>query len=263
MAPPSRDELLGIERHLAALPVHSGARLHDDAALGMLLIQGRPAGPGLDYGAVVRWPTDGWRDRLDAFARAEREAGAWPSLLLAEGLAEPDGLEAGLAESGWSVVGWETILWTRYPAVVPHLDPTLRIEAVTDRSAAEHEALERLIFGLPATSTPFRVEGLRAGLADGTLRAFLVRSHGEPVAAARLSLTDGLAGLYAVGVAPHRRRQGLGLLITTVATRAGLASGRKLVWLSVEDGNDGARAMYESVGYRPAFRWRRWLAPPR
>ncbi|MEO7117788.1 MAG: GNAT family N-acetyltransferase [Candidatus Limnocylindrales bacterium] len=229
----------------------------------MLQVRGRPTGPGLDYGAVVRWHADDWADRLVTFDRDQRARGLWPSIQTAEGLTEPPELEEGLSAAGWSSVGVETVMWTRLPAIVPHLDPMLRLEAVTAKSLPEHEALERGIFGLPASSAPSRVAGIRTSLADGTMRAYLVRSHGEPVAVARLSLTPELGGLFGIGVAPERRRQGLGMLVTTIATRAALASGKKVVWLSVEDGNDGARILYEALGFRPAFRWRRWLAPPR
>ena len=80
---------------------------------------------------------------------------------------------------------------------------------------------------------------------------------------ARLSLGDRDACLYAIGVAEAWRRRGIGTLITIVATRAGLALGKRIVWLSVEDGNDAARAMYEQLAFAPLFRWARWIAPER
>lgn len=250
-----------MERHLASLPLHSGARVTDDAELEMLLVRGEMSVPGLDYGAAVRWPEVS-EARVALFEARVRADGSWPSLLVADGIA-PRGLTELLASLGWSESGRETVLWTRRPVVVPHLDPMLRLEAVTTRSAAEHESLERRIFGLPASTAAGRTAGLVASLAAGTLRAYLVRSRGEPVAVCRLSLRDGLAGLYGIGVVVDRRREGLGGFITAVAMRAGLASGRPLVWLSVEDGNVAALGLYEALGFRPAFRWGRWLAPPR
>jgi ribosomal protein S18 acetylase RimI-like enzyme len=102
-----------------------------------------------------------------------------------------------------------------------------------------------------------------AELASGRLRAYVVRIGGEPVAVARISMGERDACLYAIGVAEEWRRKGIGMLITIVATRAGLALGKRIVWLSVEDGNDGARAMYEQLGYAPLFRWGRWIAQQR
>jgi hypothetical protein len=40
-----------------------------------------------------------------------------------------------------------------------------------------------------------------------------------------------------------------------------MALGKRLVWLSVEDGNAGARRVYERLGFAEAFTWARWLAP--
>jgi hypothetical protein len=32
------------------------------------------------------------------------------------------------------------------------------------------------------------------------------------------------------------------------------------VWLSVDDGNGPARALYEGLDYRPAFAWHRFIS---
>jgi ribosomal protein S18 acetylase RimI-like enzyme len=58
---------------------------------------------------------------------------------------------------------------------------------------------------------------------------------------------------------PEHRRQGFGRLVTAVATRAGLATGNPLVWLSVDPANEPARRLYEDLGYRPAFSWQRLI----
>ena len=40
-------------------------------------------------------------------------------------------------------------------------------------------------------------------------------------------------------------------MLTTIATRAGLATGHKLVWLSVLEDNAAAVALYRSLGFEP------------
>ena len=45
--------------------------------------------------------------------------------------------------------------------------------------AEEHERVEREIFGLPASATDARIAGVRSGIADGTLRAYLVPVAGH------------------------------------------------------------------------------------
>jgi ribosomal protein S18 acetylase RimI-like enzyme len=52
-------------------------------------------------------------------------------------------------------------------------------------------------------------------------------------------------------------------MITAVATRAGLVTGRGLVWLSVDEANQAAIDLYRSLGYEPSFVRTRWAAPTR
>jgi GNAT superfamily N-acetyltransferase len=197
-------------------------------------------------------------------------SGKWPSLLLAPDLDAPAGAEpteAILRMEGWAPVMSEAVLWVGHASVVPHLDPSLRIEAVQSHvpgSIADHEALERLAFGIPAERADDRRGRLEDALRSGRLRAFIVRVDGQPAAVARLSQGDRVAGLTGIGVHPDLRRRGLGTLTTIVATRAGLALGNRLVWLSVREGDEAAGSLYAKVGFRPAFGWTRWLAvdPP-
>ena len=142
---------------------------------------------------------------------------------------------------------------------VLNLDPSLRLEAVTSRTAAAYEQLEREIFGLPADFAPQRTAGLSYSVSSGWLRAYLVRVDGEAVATARLSAGEGVAGIFGVGVVPEQRRRGLGTLVTAVAARAGLAAGNKLVWLSVSELNEPALRVYRQLGFQPAFEWSRWV----
>ena len=261
--PPSPDDLARIERHLASLPLHSGAEVLDDPNLGVVLVRALGAGIGLNYGALPRWSAEGWRAALDRLAAKMRSAGEWPSLLVADRLDRPLGLAGQLPSAGWSAAGRETVMWVGHASIVPHLDASLRIEAVRPGDVADHEALEGRVFRLPKKEAADRRQRLSAALERGGLRAYVVRVGGEPVAVARLSQGDGVSGLYGIGVSDAWRRKGMGTLITTVATRAGLVTGNRLVWLSVEDGNDGARAMYEKLGFRPAFGWSRWLSASR
>ncbi len=260
--PPSHGELERIERQLASLPGHSGATVTDSPELGALLVHAGGKGPGLNYVALPRWPPERWRESLDRVVLHMRARGDWPSLLLADRLDRPLGLAGELTKLGWQAMGQETVLWVGRASVVPHLDPSLRIEAVQPRSAADHERIERQVFALPERESRERVEALGHALEVGHLRAYVVRIGDEPVAVARLSQGEGVAGLYGIGVVEGRRRQGLGTLITTVATRASMAMGNRVVWLSVEDVNPGARAMYERLGFAPAFGWVRWMALP-
>jgi ribosomal protein S18 acetylase RimI-like enzyme len=155
-------------------------------------------------------------------------------------------------------------MYTRVPAVVPHLDPGLRIEAVTPATALECARLETAAFGLDPDAVQESATLLAAVVETGAIRAFIVRLAREPIASARL--VPGLpnspvASLHAIAVAARHRRRGYGRLITTIATRAGLATGHALVWLSVDEDNVAAVELYRSLGYDFALTWTRFAAP--
>lgn len=259
VAAPSVDELEGISRHLAMLATHSGASAVEDPHLGALLVRAAGGGIALNYAAMPRWPSGDWLASLARLSGAMRAAGEWPSLLLADRVDRPIGLDRELPGAGWTQVGHETVLWVGKASVVPHLDPSLRIEAVQPKSVDAHQQLEAAVFGLGRHGLVARGNDLGDALAGGHLRAYVVRINDEPVALARLSVGEHDAGLYGIGVAQAWRRRGIGTLLTTVATRASLALGKRIVWLSVEDGNDAARQMYEKLGFRPLFGWGRWV----
>ena len=216
------------------------AQLRGDAPLGRLDV------------AVVAGSGD--RTRCDGTAAGRRCC--WRT-----GSTGHPALDQAIGSLGWRRLLGETVLWVGHASVVPHLDPRLRFEAVQPRSVDDHETLEREVFGVDPNRADARREELRDALVAGGLRAFVVRLDDEPIAVARLSQGDGVAGIYALGVAHAWRGKGYGRLLATIATRAGMATGNRVVWLSVEDGNAPARHVYDRLGFQPAFGWSRWLAP--
>lgn len=259
VAPPTVEELVAMQRHLVTLPTLEGGHAIDEPELGVTLVHGPGNGPDVSYAAMPRWTVDTWQDALAVVAARMRADGAWPSLLWCDRLDQPPGLENGLQRQGWVRALAETVHWVGHAWVVPHLDPGLRIEAIQVRSLPSYEALERRIFGIGASAAERRQAGLAGALESGRLRAWIVRIGDEPVAVARLSLGQGVAALQGIGVIDERRGQGLGTLVTTIATRTGLALGNRLVWLSVRDDNETARSIYARLGFAPAFAWSRWL----
>ena len=258
---PTAAELAGIESGTLRLVELAGATREDDPRLGATLLVWPGRGPAFNHVARLRWTPADWRERADAAARRLSAIGEVPVIDVAEGLAAPFDIVERLRGSGWTEVGGEMTLWTRRPAPVPHLELDLRLEAVTDRRVDEYEAVERAIFGVMPSERDDRRAALRANLASGLLRAYLVRVGGEPVATARLLVEEGLAAVHGLGVVEGRRRQGLGRYLTTIVTRAGLAVGASLVWLAVDPANVPALTMYDGLDYRPAFRQRRLIGP--
>lgn len=257
--PPTAEELAAIQRHLVTLPEWDGGSVEDDEALAVTFVRGPGDGPDLSYAAQPRWDAKAWPERLQRVSERMHAERKWPSLLWCDRLDRPLGLDRELERAGWVRALGETVLWVGHASVVPHLDPLLRIEAIQPRSVALHEQLERRIFGIDGRQAARRCAALAASLDRGRLRAWIVWLADEPVAVARLSQAAGVAGIHGVGVVPERRGQGFGTLITTVATRAGLAVGNRLVWLSVRDDNTSALGVYARLGFARAFAWSRYL----
>lgn len=261
VAPITLEELANVQRDLVSLPVHAGAQLIDDPELGVLRVHLPGGGAVMDYAALPRWTSRDWRASLEQVAERMRAEGSWPSIVVADRLDRPPGLERALGSLGWRRISAESAQWVAHASVVPHLDPALRFEAVQPRSVADHEELERRVFGADPSRAEARRRELAKALEGGRLRAFVVRLRGEPIAVARLSQGQGVAGIHGLGVAREWRGQGYGTLLTTVATRAGMATGNRIVWLSVDETNEVALHVYRKLGFQHAFGWSRWLAP--
>jgi len=207
---PTPDESSAIERSLLELPRFSGAEVGDESDLAAALAILRGRGPGYNFAACVRWSAEETAGRLAALAQAMESVGEWPALLVVDGVSQPADLPDRLSAAGWVEIERERVMWTRAAPGVPHLDPSLRIEAVTSRTAADYEQLERDIFELPADFAAQRVAGLSYSISAGWLRAYLVRVNGAAVATARLAAGDGVAGIFGVGVAAGERRAVIG-----------------------------------------------------
>lgn len=261
VAPITLEELGNVQRDLVSLPVHAGARLIDEPELGVLRVHLPGGGAVMDYAALPRWTSREWRASLERVADRMRTEGTWPSIVVADRLDRPPGLERALDALGWRRISAESAQWVAHASVVPHLDRALRFEAVQPRTVADHEELERRVFGADPSRAEARRRELAAALEGGRLRAFVLRLRDEPIAVARLSQGDGVAGIHGLGVAREWRGQGYGTLLTTVATRAGMATGTRIVWLSVDETNEVALHVYRKLGFQHAFGWSRWLAP--
>jgi GNAT superfamily N-acetyltransferase len=110
--------------------------------------------------------------------------------------------------------------------------------------------------------TDTRPPVMREVLASAPDQAFMsIRAESGVLAIARLSIAGGWAGLTAVEVDPERRRAGLGLAITAAACAEAVERGVRQVFLQVEVGNAGARALYERCRFRYAHRYHYRTAP--
>ncbi|WP_431042388.1 GNAT family N-acetyltransferase [Streptomyces sp. P1-3] len=104
----------------------------------------------------------------------------------------------------------------------------------------------------------------RAVLAGGPSVWFATMpgEEGEPPAAIGRCVADGRwAGFTAVEVDPARRRQGLGSAVMAALARRALEEGASAAYLQVETDNDGARALYDGMGFTTHHHYHHWRAP--
>ncbi|MFC9591903.1 GNAT family N-acetyltransferase [Streptomyces sp. NPDC056944] len=103
---------------------------------------------------------------------------------------------------------------------------------------------------------------VRSVLASGPSVWFAsVAGTGEVPAAIGRCVVDGRwAGFMAVEVDPGQRRRGLATAVMTALAQQALDEGASAAWLQVEADNDGARALYDGMGFAPHhhyhhYRW--------
>ncbi|MER7624901.1 GNAT family N-acetyltransferase [Streptomyces sp. NPDC126503] len=70
-----------------------------------------------------------------------------------------------------------------------------------------------------------------------------------PAAIGRCVVDGRWAGFLAVEVDPEQRRRGLATAVMTALARRALEEGASAAWLQVETENDGARALYDGLGF--------------
>lgn len=79
---------------------------------------------------------------------------------------------------------------------------------------------------------------------------------GEAPAAIGRCVVDGRwAGFMAVEVAPEHRRRGLATSVMAALARQALEEGASAAWLQVEEDNEGARALYDGMGFTVHHRY--------
>ncbi|MFC8230977.1 GNAT family N-acetyltransferase [Streptomyces sp. NPDC057287] len=79
--------------------------------------------------------------------------------------------------------------------------------------------------------------------------------EGVPAAIGRCVVDGRWAGFMAVEVGPEHRRRGLATAVMTALARAALDEGASAAWLQVEADNEGARALYDGMGFATHHRY--------
>ncbi|MFI2778538.1 GNAT family N-acetyltransferase [Streptomyces sp. ALB3] len=166
----------------------------------------------------------------------------------AEGTQE--GLCADLEDHGWRR---EVTAEVRIAALAPVGDLDTDVSAVRVSREPDSAWLSR--YGRSVTPGPHVLKVLGSGPSvwfasvpgDGPASA--------PAAIGRCVVDGRWAGFMAVEVAPECRRRGLATAVMTALARTALDEGASAAWLQVEADNEGARALYDGMGFATHHRY--------
>ncbi len=126
-------------------------------------------------------------------------------------------------------------------------DPTIVLASATDAEAIARISRDQIEAGLLRWSwTPQRV--LRA-VHNRDTNVLVARDGAAVVGFALMRYDADRAHLLLLGVAPHRRRQGVGTALLAWHDRALRIAGIRAVQVELRASNDAARSFYERLGF--------------
>ncbi|MFF8984927.1 GNAT family N-acetyltransferase [Streptomyces globisporus] len=194
--------------------------------------------PGLPlgeaFGRVRRW----YEERgLPAYIQTATGAEGTQELLCAE-----------LEQHGWRR---EVSAEVRIAALTPVGDREAEVSAV--RLTREPDAAWLARYQRFSTPGPHVLRVLGSG--PSVWFATVPGSGDAPDAIGRCVVDGRWAGFMAVEVAPEQRRRGLATTVMTALARRALDEGASAAWLQVEEDNDGARALYDGMGFAGHHRY--------
>lgn len=91
--------------------------------------------------------------------------------------------------------------------------------------------------------------------AKGPKTGILLRHNDKPGGAAYAAVHDGVAMVHAVEIVPFQRKQGLGKWAMRGAAFWALDNGAETLSVMCTDRNEGANALYRSLGMQPASQY--------
>ncbi|MFJ3596149.1 MULTISPECIES: GNAT family N-acetyltransferase [unclassified Streptomyces] len=194
--------------------------------------------PGLPlgeaFGRVRRWY--GERD-LPAYIQTATGAEGAQEVLCAE-----------LERHGWRR---EVSAEVRIAALAPVGDREAEVSAV--RLSREPDAAWLARYQRFSTPGPHVLRVLGSG--PSVWFASVPGSGDAPDAIGRCVVDGRWAGFMAVEVAPAQRRRGLATTVMTALARRAQDEGASAAWLQVEEDNEGARALYDGMGFTDHHRY--------
>ncbi|MEU5614610.1 GNAT family N-acetyltransferase [Streptomyces sparsogenes] len=219
--------------------------------------------PGMPVRDALRRVTAWYAERgLPAYIQVSTGAEGTQELLAAE-----------LAEHGWTR---EVSAEIRIAALAALADLDVDVSRVAlsrdiddawlaryQRSASGEPAPEvvRVLRGGPSVWFATIPDTEDAGDTEGTEGTEERGPAGAPAAIGRCVVDGRWAGFTAVETDPLLRRRGLATAVMTALARKALQEGASAAYLQVETDNDGARALYEGMGFTTHHSYHHWRAP--
>ncbi|MBT1101191.1 GNAT family N-acetyltransferase [Streptomyces anulatus] len=205
--------------------------------------------PGLPVGEALGRVRDWYEERgLPAYVQTATGAEGTQELLCAE-----------LERHGWRR---EVSAEVRIAALAPVGDLEADVRAV--RLTREPDAAWLARYQRFSTPGPHVLRVLRSGPsvwfatvpgATGDTGGADADPDAPPAAIGRCVVDGRWAGFMAVEVAPEQRRRGLGTTVMAALARRALDEGASAAWLQVEEDNEGARALYDGMGFAAHHRY--------
>lgn len=194
--------------------------------------------PGLPLGDALG-RVRGWYEERGLPAYVQTATGA-------EGTQET--LCAELEGHGWRR---EVSAEVRIAALAPVGDRDAEVSAV--RLTREPDAAWLARYQRFSTPGPHVLRVLGSG--PSVWFAAVPGGAGAPDAIGRCVVDGRWAGFMAVEVAPEQRRRGLATTVMTALARRALDEGASAAWLQVEEDNEGARGLYDGMGFAAHHRY--------
>jgi ribosomal protein S18 acetylase RimI-like enzyme len=134
--------------------------------------------------------------------------------------------------------------------------PVADVEAVAEFVRVSAEAYGT--YGMPAEAAYDTFADAARIPGAPHIRAVVAYDDGEPVAAALVLLSHGIAGVYWVGTVERARRRGFGEAVTRIVTNVGFDLGAACCTLQASTMGE---SVYARMGYETLYTYTSWVRP--
>ena len=176
------------------------------------------------------------------------QAAGLPAIFRMLPFAQPAGLDAFLAERGWSEFERTLVMRAGLAAAMALPAPAVEVEFIAMTAWVE---ATRALLGIASETLPRLLD--RAASYPLPQIGALVRRGGEVVACGLAKVEEDHVGLFAVHTAPGLRGKGLGRAIVGALLADAQQRGARTAYLQVTAQNAAALALYRRFGFETAY----------